>query len=343
MQVLRAMKVLAALICAAAFVGDSAAGQIRLQARDDLPTSFTSDLSNLKLDPARQQEIENSVELREYKRAETILLEEAEQQPKSARAAKALTLAGGIFFLDGQYLSSAIAWKKAEALGPLDDRSRFTLAMAYIKLNHPDWARPELGKLAAAHPQNALYLYWLGRLDYDARNYAAAIVHLQRVLEIDPKMTRGYDTLGLCYDYLGQFEEAVKSYNRAIELNRLQPKPSPWPHLDLAISLISLNRLSEAEQSLREALGYDAQLPQAHYQLGRVLEMRGELEAAVPELNQAATLKADYPEPHLLLGRIFNRLHQTEKAKAEIAIFQQLNKATRSDSLAKPEPSPARE
>jgi tetratricopeptide (TPR) repeat protein len=313
--------------------------QVRtLQPEDALDAGFSRELAELGMDAGRRTELQNALNQRDYKRAESLLVEEAEREPKSVHAAKALTLAGGIFFLDGEYPNSVIAWKKAEAIAPLDDRSRFTLAMAYIKLNRRDWARPELEKLAAAQPQNALYLYWLARLDYDAMQHWAAIARLQKVVEIDPKMARAYDTLGLCYDYVGKPEEALKSYNRAIQLNRLEPRPSPWPHVDLAVTLISLNRLAEAENNLREAVRYDAQLPQAHFQLGRVLEMRGELEAAVPEFNQAARLNPDYPEPHLSLGRIYNRLHQTNKAKAEIATFQQLKKASESGSSAKQEP-----
>lgn len=292
------------------------------------------DLSALQLSDALRLDLEGALSRRDWKRAETILVEEAEHDPKSIRSAKLLVMAGGIFFLDGQYLNSAIAWKKAEAITPLDDRSRFTLAMAYVKLNHRDWARSELEKLAA-HTGDPLYLYWLARLDYDERNYASAIARLQKVIELSSKMMRAYDLLGLCYDYLGQFEEAVKNYDRAIELNRLQSKPSPWPHVDRAISLISLNRLSEAEKNLREALGYDPRLPQAHYQLGRVLEMQGHYQAAIQSLNQAAAFDPTYPEPHYLLGRIHHRLGDDSLSKAEIARFQQLNKSSETQPAAK--------
>jgi tetratricopeptide (TPR) repeat protein len=145
--------------------------------QEDLSVPSTPyDLSDLGLESTRRLELEDSLKRRDYKRAETILVEEAARDPKSIRTARLLVLAGGIFFLDGQYLNSVISWKKAEALAPLDDRSRFTLAMAYIRLNRRDWARPELEKLAAAHPRVPLYLYWLARLDYDAREYTAAIV-----------------------------------------------------------------------------------------------------------------------------------------------------------------------
>ena len=221
-------------------------------------------------------------------------------------------------------MNSAIAWKKAEAIAPLDDRSRFTLAMAYVELNHRDWARPELAKLAAAQPENPLYLYWLARLDYDAQDYATAIARLQRVIELNPAMMRAYDTLGLCYDYLGRFDEAIKSYNQAIELNRLQSKPSPWPHVDLAISLMAVNQPTEAERNLRRALEYDAHLPQAHYQLGRVFEMQGDYQTAVQSLKQAIVIDPTYPEPHYLLGRLYHRLGDARLSKVEIERFQEL-------------------
>ena len=312
-----------------------------LQQEEPITSNFSRQLSNLQLDPERLGNLERAIRAREYKTAEKILVEEAERNPGSPRSAKLLAIAGGIFFLDGQYLEAAIAWKRAEAIVPLDDRNRFTLAMAYVRLNRRDGARAELERLAGAQPQNPLFLYWLGRLEYDARNYASAITRLQKVTELDPKMMRAYDTLGLCFDYLGKFDEAVKNYNRAIELNRLQSKRSPWPHVDLAISLIALNRLPEAEKNLREAVSYDPQLPQAHYQLGRVLEMQGGYQGAVESLKLAVALAPEYPEPHYLLGKIYHRLGNEPLSRSEIGRFQELRKASEAQP-ASGSPSPPR-
>ena len=311
-----------------------------LQQEEPITSNFSRQLSNLQLDPERLGNLERAIRAREYKTAEKILVEEAERNPGSPRSAKLLAIAGGIFFLDGQYLEAAIAWKRAEAIVPLDDRNRFTLAMAYVRLNRRDGARAELERLAGAQPQNPLFLYWLGRLEYDARNYASAITRLQKVTELDPKMMRAYDTLGLCFDYLGKFDEAVKNYNRAIELNRLQSKRSPWPHVDLAISLIALNRLPEAEKNLREAVSYDPQLPQAHYQLGRVLEMQGGYQGAVESLKLAVALAPEYPEPHYLLGKIYHRLGNEPLSRSEIGRFQELRKASEAQAASGSPPPP---
>ena len=310
----RAITLTALALCPISF----ARAQVPVAQQDDpAPSSLSRQLSDLQIEPSRQAAIARAIHARDYLAAEKILVEEVEGDPKSLRSAKLLAIAAGVFFLDRQYGNAVIAWKKAEAIAPLDDRSRFTLAMACIKLNRRDWARPELEKLAAAQPQNPLFLYWLGRLDYDERNYNSAVARLQKVIALDPKMARAYDTLGLCFDYLGKFDDAVKSYNHAVELNRLQPKPSPWPHLDLAISLIALNQLPEAEKNLRAAVGYDSRLPQAHYQLGRVLEMQGAYQAAAESLKTAIALAPEYPEPHFQPRRSGgNRGHYSDTSNA---------------------------
>ncbi len=234
-----------------------------------LPVQGTpASLAGLQLEPSRSAELESALNRRDYKRAETILLEETQRDPKSARTAKLYTLVGHIFFLDGQYLNSAISWKKAEAIASLDDQSRFSLAMAYLRLNRPDWGRDELQRLSQGDPQNPLYLYWLAKLDYDARAYTAAISRLRRVIELDPNMMRAYNNLGLCYDSLGQFDEAIQNFTRAIELNRRQEHPSAWPPLNLAVSLIPLNRFDEAVGATARSLKLQSRVSSSSLRVG---------------------------------------------------------------------------
>jgi len=301
------------------------AGQVRPQ-EDAAEIHPSYDLSHLELSAETRAELQSALMEKTYKDAETILVDEINKDPQSFRAASLLEFAGGIFFLDGQYSNSVIAWKKAEAIAPLDEHSKFTLAMADIKLKRRDWARIELAKLSTSYPGNSLYVYWLARLDYDAQQYKEAITKLEKVTELDPKMTRAYDLLGLCYDYLGLLDEATKYFTRAVELNRAQAISSPWPSLDLAISQIELNLLADAEKNLRESLSYDSRMPQARYQLGRVLEKEGRLPEAIEALKISAALDLNYPEPHYLLGQIYHRLGKLKLAESEVQQFQHLQK-----------------
>ncbi len=217
--------------------------------------------------PARYRgtDIERALQSRDWPRAEEALAAAIEHTPK---AVDLLKLLGRVFLIDRKPLNAAVALKKAEAIEPLDPGSRFTLALAYISLKRGDWARPELERLAAGDPGNTTYQYWLGRLDYDAGQYAAAIQRYERVIAKDPSFVRAYDNLGLSYEALNQTDQAVTQYRKAVELNRRAKAPDGWPALNLGKLLRTRGDVDEAETLFRESLRYNPGFAQAHYQLG---------------------------------------------------------------------------
>ena len=290
------------------------------------PVAPVSAATRLGLGTAATEQLQHDLQTHDYKRAEQLLIQKINLDPGSLHTRGMLILIGHIFFLDGNYLNAAIAWGKADAIMPLDDSSRFVLSMADIELHRPDWARVQLAKLAFANPKVALYQYWLGRLDYDAHQYSSAIAHLKSAIQLDPEMVRAYDTLGLCYDYLGKTDRAIDNFQKAVAFNRKQPRPSPWPNLDFAIALMKVNQLGKAEAQLREALSYDATLPQINYRLGLVLAEQDHLQEAICAMQRAVALDPAYAEPYYALARYYSRLGNKKMAKKEAKIFQSLSK-----------------
>ena len=316
---LRAMPVLALLAVVA-----RAAAQDRAPLRDPRQLEvIDGSLSALELKDERGARIAEALRTGATDRAEALLLEAAEAEPRSAEV---LRLLGGVFFVRGRPLNAAVAFKKAEALAPLDERSRFTLVMAYVALGRRGWARPELAKLVEAAPANPLYTYWTARLDYDDGQYAAAVKQLLRAIELDPRFMRAYDNLGLCYEALGRFDEAARSFEDAIRLNGEQKTRSPWPSLNLGLLLSRLDRLDEAEVRFRESLDCDSRFPQAHYQLGVTFEKKGRASQAIAELEEAARLDPAYAEPQYALARLYRRGGDGERAERALVRFQELKK-----------------
>jgi len=273
----------------------------------------------LPLSPAQRTELEAAMKVRNYRSAETLLVKAIKANPKSYALLK---LAGGVFFLDKKYFNSALAFKKAELIEPLDEASRFTLAMAYLAGGRPDGARIELERLAETQPKTSLYIYWLARLDYDDQKFEAAIEKLNKAIALTPDYMKAHDNLGLCLEALGRYDEAAESYQEAIRLNRLQKTGSAWPPLNLGVMLLKRGKGGEAEGYLREALRYDPGFAEAHYRLGTLLEKKGQAAEAIAELKRAAALDPAYPEPQYALARLYRKTGDLEEAKAALRDFQ---------------------
>ena len=214
------------------------------------------------------------------------------------------------------------AFRQADALSPLDDPDRFTLAMALVDLGDVPASRAELTRLNERQPNQAIYLYWLARLDYGQRLYDDAVEKFKKVTSMDPASVRGYDNLGLTYDMMGLTEEAQSAFAQAVALNRKLPAPSPWPPHNLGYLQLRLQQFESAEGNLREALKYDPKFALAHYHLGRVLENEGRSDAAIEEYKTAAALDGKLAEPLYSLGLLYRRRGREAEAASALAEYR---------------------
>jgi tetratricopeptide (TPR) repeat protein len=265
--------------------------------------------------------IDRAIADKAWDRAASLLVAEAERRPHDTDV---LVLTARVFFLDRKPLNTAIALKKADAIRQLAPGERMLLAMSYIALGQGEWARPELDRLAAGDPANVTYIYWLGRLDYDKGQYESALARFRTVTAREPGHVRAWDNMGLCYEALNRVDEAARAYETAVAANRAAATPSPWPPLNFAGLLRAQGALDRAEGLLRDAVRYDATLARAHYELGVVLEQKGDAGGAVQSLQRAAAADAAYPDPFYALSRIYRRQGQRSEADAALATFERL-------------------
>ena len=304
-----------------------AGAQAQLPSADPAPT--INDTASLVLDATSRQSLQRALAAHDYRKAEELLLHQLNSLPKSSMdASESLRLLGTVYFLDHDFVQAAVAWKKAEAIAPLPEDIQFSLAMAYIQLGHKDWAHELLAKLQKLQPKTALYPYWLGRLAYDDHLYPEATELLRTTVALDASMSRAWDNLGLCLYYQNQNEDAIASFHRAIDLDSHAAHPSPWPFLNLAIVEQFLNRDSDAETHLRKSISLDEKFPQAHFQLGLVLENQSKLEDAMKEFTSAASLDAAWADPHMAMARLAHKLGHEDEAKQQVLLYRKLHSAS---------------
>ena len=288
------------------------------------PGALAERIRNAPLPVDQRQALDSAFSTKDFARIESILSPEP--------GAELQALLGALDFVGGRMNQAVDAFRRSEALKPLDDHDRFTLAMALVNLGDVKGSRAELTRLNQSHPDQAIYLYWLARLDYGQRLYDEAVEKLNKVIRLDPNSVRGYDNLGLSFDMMGLTDEAQNAFAKAVELNRKVAAPSPWPPHNLGYLLLRLQRFHEAEENLREALKYDPQFALAHYHLGRVLESEGQDDGAISEYKAAAALDPKIAEPLYSLGRLYLRHGRNAEAESVLAEYKK-RKAMAIDTL----------
>ncbi len=286
------------------------------------------------LPPAKQAALQTAIQEHDYSTAEILLAEQASSHPK---AIPLLLLLANVLFLDGKQLNSIVVLKKAELLSPLDDRSRYLLALSYVSIGRRNLAIPEFEKLAQANPSDANYPYWLARLMYRKMDLQKALSYAQRSIALDPSFVKAHDQLGLCYAGMGDNENAIQSYKTAILLNDKQSLRSPWPALNLGTLYFRLDRLPEAENALSQSLAAEPKFPAAHFRLGQVLEKEGQTERAIQELQKSAELDPTYPEPHYALARIYRMQSNVNAAERELSLFAKLREIDNQKGIVRPD------
>jgi adenylate cyclase len=119
---------------------------------------------------------------------------------------------------------------------------------------------------------------------------AGAMREYQRAIEIQPNNATahhwfGNDTLAA----LGRFDEAIAEGRRAIELDPL----SPVINADLGTTFYYARRFDESARQLRKTLEIDPTFFYAHFNLGIVLQVTGDLPGAIAEYEKAKQLNDD--------------------------------------------------
>ena len=120
-----------------------------------------------------------------------------------------------------------------------------------------------------------------------------------------------YFNQGLALATKGSFDEAIRYYEKAIQLS---PEKED-AHSSLAYAFLKQRRFAEATREYEQVLRLNPNDAEAHNNLGNMLARQGHVEEALPHFTEALRLKADYPEAHDNFGAaLAARGHYAEAA-----------------------------
>ncbi len=121
--------------------------------------------------------------------------------------------------------------------------------------------------------------------------------------------------LGAVLDYQDKFAEAEEVSRKGLEL-----APTNWSgHYSLSWALFNLNRLEEAEQSVREALRWKSDYAEAYLLLADIHHRRDDYPALLNDLDEYLELKPDSPingKARSLRDKAVRRIVESRNASA---------------------------
>jgi tetratricopeptide (TPR) repeat protein len=188
----------------------------------------------------------------------------------------------------------------------------FQLAYAYTALKRPEDARPEYEKCIALDPKIAEAQLNLGilLLDSDAK---AAVLPLQKAVELLPAQSRPRFLLGLALERSGDLKGAADSFDGAAHLD---PK-NVESLIQLGRIYLNTKRPAEAEAKFRTALGVEPRSAEALQGLALSLDAEKKPEAMDAYKAYLAVRPQD-TEARSRFVRLLVEQGQTDAALAEL-------------------------
>ena len=147
----------------------------------------------------------------------------------------------------------------------------------------------------------------------EAREFPDAIKHFQHVLARKPDLVAALGALGRCYTAAGQAELALPLFEKA---TRLQPIHKAL-RFDHATALISLGRMDEAAELLRENIARGYSVASSYRSLAdtrKFTSESAELGAILAKVAEPGLHRAELISLHHAAGKILNDLGRNEEA-----------------------------
>lgn len=143
--------------------------------------------------------------------------------------------------------------------------------------------------------------------DYNRDRYTAALKKLEQLRLESPRSADRFAVLaftGLCYDDMGQYQEAIRHYTSALQIREHTTVAS-----NMGLCCMKMGQNEAAIECYERAIRADGSNPNPYNNIAQLHIRMGEYEKALPYAQKAADLNGNFPQAlnalticHAMLG-----------------------------------------
>lgn len=186
-------------------------------------------------------------------------------------------------------------------------------------------ATESLIQAVALSPNNFDAVFYLGRLQYLARDFVAAQRNLETAAGLQPKNIEAKFFLGSTREALGESDKALGEYQ---EIVKLDPN-SYFGKIGLGALLVKQGKTDEAALVLGEAVKLEPASFEANWAFGRALMLQEKFLDALIPLETATRLQPNRTDARYQFAIALRRLGRADEAKREFDLVEKLNREFR--------------
>jgi tetratricopeptide (TPR) repeat protein len=242
---------------------------------------------------------------------------------------------------EGDFVAGAKEYERAAQMEP-NESNLFNWGDALLHRNAYPAAQEAFLRGLQHYPQSPRLRVGLGIAQYLRGQYDEAVRTFVLASDLDPSDARPYIFLAQAYSSATVSESTVV-IERLRRFVQLQPK-NALAHYYCALGLWKGERgkdrvsgLDEIESLLKRALALKPELADAHLQLGAVYEERQMPPDAIDQYQQAIKLQPGLAVAHYHLAKLYLRTGEKARASEELALYESLRKQEGTTQSAKPQ------
>lgn len=251
-----------------------------------------------------------------YKQADALLRKLIPQHKDQAELHVMLAYA---LFRENKPASSLREYTRAAQLRHPTAEDLKWVALDYVLLNDYKDAQKWMYQSLRMNPHDEFAWYSMGRIEYTRNLFSNAETCFKQALKLKPRSVDAENNLGLTFEGLYKWQNAVAAYKQAIAWQQNSAHPSEEPLLNLGTIYLDQNHPLQALPLLKQAASIAphskrvlTELARANYRLGHYSDAEAELRAVLKQEPKDAAI-------HFQLGRVLSKEGKKAAAKAEFA------------------------